>query len=249
MMRAVFLGALGVCAWLGMQTAVLSQERESQRARGVVRSLAEASISSELAARIDAIPFREGQSVRRGETLVEFDCARLSAEVAALGAEEAAARASHEGNREMERLRAIGARDLAISSARLDKAIAEHAGGRSRMTTCKIAAPFDAMVVEKLANQHEITSPSAPLLRIVDVRRLEIELIAPSRWLGWIAEGARFSFKLDETGQSRPARVVRLGGAVDPLSQTIKLFAAFDEITPDIWPGMSGVALFPQGGG
>jgi RND family efflux transporter MFP subunit len=214
-----------------------------------VRSLAEASISSELAARIDAIPFREGQGVKRGETLVEFDCTRLSAEVAALGAEEAAARASHDGNREMERLRAIGARDLAISSARLDRAVAEHAAGRSKMTTCKIAAPFDAMVVEKLANQHEITSPSAPLLRIIDVRSLEIELIAPSRWLGWIAEGARFSFQLDETGQSRPARVVRLGGAVDPLSQTIKLFAAFDEITPDTWPGMSGVALFPPGGG
>jgi membrane fusion protein (multidrug efflux system) len=227
----------------------LAQDHEALRARGVVRALAEASISSELAGRIDAIPFREGQGVKQGQILVEFDCTRLAAEVAALGAEEAAARATHDGNREMERLRAIGARDLAISSARLEKAAAEHAAGKSKMSTCKIAAPFDAVVIEKLANQHEVTSPSSPLLRIVDVRRLVIELIAPSRWLGWVVQGAKFSFRLDETGRSRSAHIVRLGGAVDPLSQTIKIFATFDETSSDIWPGMSGVALFPPVGG
>jgi membrane fusion protein (multidrug efflux system) len=247
LIRLAFNAALAAMA-LACGSA-FAQEQDGLRARGVVRALAEASISSELAARIDAIPFREGQGVKRGEILVEFDCTRLAAEVAALGAEEAAARATHDGNREMERLRAIGARDLAISAARLDKAAAEHAAGKSKMTTCKIAAPFDAVVIEKLANRHEVTSPSAPLLRIVDVHRLEIELIAPSRWLGWVAEGARFSFKLDETGRSRAARIVRLGGAVDPLSHTIKIFATFDEAASDIWPGMSGVALFPPIGG
>lgn len=214
------------------------------RARGVVRSLGEASIASELPARIIALPFREGESFFKGDRLVEFDCIRFSAEVAGLQAERAAAQAAHDGNLDMQRFKAIGARDIAISKARLDKASADLEAGQARLSACVIVAPFDGAVVEKIANVHEISSPSAPLLRVVDVSRLEIELIAPSRWLGWAKEGDLFEFEVDETGQTHRARVTRLGPVVEPVSQTVKMFGVFVDSAADIRPGMSGTTRF-----
>ncbi len=245
-------GALGLCG-LGLALALAAlhpvcAQSVDLRARGVVRSLGEASISSELPARIIAMPFREGESFRKGERLVEFDCVRFAAEVAGLEAEMAAARAAHDGNLDMQRFKAIGARDLAISSARLDKASADVEAGKSRLAACVIIAPFDGVVVEKLANIHEISSPSAPLLRVVDVSRLEIELIAPSRWLGWASDGAAFDFEIDETGHTHRARVTRLGPVVEPVSQTVKFFGVLEDVSPEIRPGMSGTARFARTG-
>lgn len=236
-------------AALGLICASVPGGADPLRARGVVRSLGEAAISGEMAARIVSAPFSEGQSFRKGDTLLAFDCERLRAEVAALGAEEAAARAAHQGNLELERFRAIGARDLAITSARLDKAAAEFAAGKARMGACVIIAPFDGTVTERVANLHEIAAPSAPLLRIIDITRLEIEVIAPSRWLSWLTQGAELTFEIDETGRAYEAHVARLSGSVDPVSQTIKVFATFDKLSPDIWPGMSGSAVFAPAGG
>ena len=44
-----------------------------------------------------------------------------------------------------------------------------------------------------------------------------------------------------------PARVIRIGAAVDPVSQTVKVMARFDgaEGLADVLAGMSGAAEFP----
>ena len=217
------------------------------RARGVVRSVAEATITSEIAARIVSFSFREGQAFRAGDVLVAFDCTRLRAEVDGARADVAAARIAHEGSREMERLKAAGARDVAMAAARLEKASADLAAGQARLTACEVRAPFDGVVTDKAGNEHEVASPSQPLLRIVDDRRLEIELIAPSRWMAWLRPGMAFRFAIDETGRDHGAGVQRIAAVVDPVSQTVKLFGRFTEQEPNVRHGMSGAARFDGG--
>lgn len=222
---------------------------DAARARGVVRSLGEAAISAELAARIIEMPYREGHSFKEGAVLLAFDCTRLQSELAALQAELVAAQSTHEGNKSLERHKAIGAREIVISGARVDRAEAEVAAGQARLSGCVIRAPFNGVVVETMANRFEIANPSTPLMRIVDVDRLEIELIAPSKWLGWLTVGEPFTFTVDETGEPLQARIVRLGGVVDPVSQTVKVFGVLDGAAVQVRPGMSGTATFPRAGG
>ncbi|CAN0469524.1 unnamed protein product, partial [Phaeothamnion confervicola] len=54
--------------------------------RGIVRPLNQASISTDLPARVAKIHVREAQSFRKGTVLITFDCERLAAEHAALSA-------------------------------------------------------------------------------------------------------------------------------------------------------------------
>lgn len=222
---------------------------KSARARGVIRSLGEAAISAELPARIVEMPYREGHVFAQGAVLLAFDCTRLQAEQAALQAELVAAQATHDGNRSLEKHKAIGSREIVISGARVDRAEAEVAAGQAKLSGCAIRAPFNGVVVETMANLFEIANPSTPLLRIVDLDRLEIELIAPSKWLGWLAVGDPFTFTVDETGQPLPATIVRLGGVVDPVSQTVKIFATLGGRDARVRPGMSGTATFARAGG
>lgn len=217
------------------------------RPRGVVRSVAEATITSEIAARVVSLPFREGQAFRAGDVLVSFDCTRLRAEVDGVRADLTAARIAFDGSKEMERFKAVGAREVAMAAARLDKAAAELAVGQARLAACEIKAPFDGVVTERTGNEYEIASPSQPLLRIVDDRRLEIELIAPSRWMTWLRPGQAFRFAIDETGRDHSAVLQRIAAVVDPVSQTVKLFGRFSEHEPAARHGMSGSARFEAG--
>ena len=81
-------------------------------------------------------------------------------------------------------------------------------------------------------------------MRIVSLRNPQIELRVPSAWIAWLDIGLRFKFKVEETGTVHTASVERVGSTVDAVSQTIKLFATFDEKIPAVLPGMSGTAHF-----
>lgn len=219
-------------------------------ARGMVRSLGEATLSSEISARIVELPYREGQTFKAGSVLAAFDCAALDASAAGAQADLRAAEAQLSTAREMAKMKAAGQRDVDLAEAKRDRAAADLEGIRVRVRSCALKAPFDGAVVERPANLHEVIAPSTPVLRIVDQGRLEVELIVPSRWLRWLEPGTPATFQVDETGRAQALKVDRIGAAVDPVSQTVKIYALFDGAHPGIVPGMSGTATLtaPQEG-
>lgn len=73
-----------------------------------------------------------------------------------------------------------------------------------------------------------------------------MELIAPSHWLTWLKPETRFKVKIEETGKVYAAKVVRLGGRVDPVSQSIKVIGRITENAPELIPGMSGPVDFER---
>lgn len=214
--------------------------------RGIVSSEARAVLGSDLVARIARLPFSDGDRFSAGDTLIEFDCRRYLAELEAAEAEEKVARLSVDENEELRKHRAVGLKELEISQAKHLKA---QAGARAlavRVTQCKILAPYDGRVVERVANEHEIPRANEPILKIVDDRRLEIDLIIPSTWLAWLKPGATFDFLIDETQQRHAAQIRKIGATVDPVSQTIRVKGSFLSAPTDVLPGMSGSAYFEE---
>ena len=162
------------------------------KVRGVVRAFETATISAELNARITRLPFRDGDRFNRGDTLVEFDCARLNAEVDAASAAHQAHAIAHQNQVQLNRYKAAGLAAVNQTKFEADKTAAELKSLMARQTTCRIAAPFSGRVVERSANAHEIAQPNQPLLRIVNDGRLEIILMVPSSWVGSLQIGKQF---------------------------------------------------------
>ena len=96
---------------------------------------------------------------------------------------------------------------------------------------------------EQKAREFQYTTPGQALLDILDNRNLEVELIAPSRWLSWLKTGYGFQVRVEETDKVYPARITRLGGRVDPVSQSIKVIGVITGEAPELTAGMSGRAI------
>jgi hypothetical protein len=52
--------------------------------------------------------------------------------------------------------------------------------------------------------------------------------------------------QIEENGKTYPARVTRLGGRVDPVSQPIKLIAEITEVFQKLVAGTSGQMTMPR---
>ncbi len=227
-------------------TSAGAEVRSKLPIRGMVRPVNQASIAIDLPIRVSRLHFREAQSFKKGDTLVTFDCERLSAEHAAAEAVHREMQLGLESQTYLDKRGAVGKLDVEISRSRVDKARAETTALAARLKQCAIVAPFGGRIVELRINEHEIPANGQPFISIVDETTFEIDVIVPSVWLRSLATGEPFKFTVDETGSSYDAKVLRIGAAVDPVSQTIKVIAAFAAPDGRVLSGMSGTAIFPD---
>lgn len=215
--------------------------------RGVVRAVHDASIATDLNARILKLPFREGDRFKTGDILVTFDCERAQAEMRAAQAEDDVNRIAFENAQALDKRRAIGRIEVQAAKAKWEKASAAAEALRFRVRDCQIVAPFDGRVAELKAHEHEMPTTGQPFLRIVDAGALEIDLIVPSAWLVWLKAGTPLQVKVDETGRMHAATVIRTAAAVDPISQTIRITAGFAPgAAVGVLPGMGLEATFER---
>jgi membrane fusion protein (multidrug efflux system) len=199
-------------------------------------------LSSEMAGRIDKIATRVGDHFRRGDALIMFECAVPRAQVAHAQAVVTQGEKTYEINRRLVALKSMGQLELDVSAAEVLKAKADLDGAEAVASKCSIAAPFSGVTVEQKAREFQYTTPGQPLLDVLDDRALEVELIAPSHWLSWLKPGYPFQVRIDETDKTYSARVTRLGGRVDPVSQSIKVIGEINGDAPELMAGMSGRA-------
>ena len=80
-------------------------------------------------------------------------------------------------------------------------------------------------------------------MTVLNEEGLIIEMIAPSLWLRWLELGQVLTLEVRETGQSLSAVVDRIGPVVDPVSQTVDVFARFGNVPEKVLSGMSGRAV------
>lgn len=234
-----------------VQTEAAERGLDSIPARGVVRPINQATISTDLQARVAMLSVKEGVAFKTGDVLVEFDCRRYRAELASALAQHREAELALDNNLVLNEHRAIGKHEVEISRARVDRAAGDAEVLAARVDDCRILAPFDGRVAELAIHVHEIPVAGKPFISLINDRQLEIEMIVPSTWLAWLHEGAKFDFHVDELKRALPARVTRIGAAVDPVSQTIKLVGTFTDAADlaGVLAGMSGAADFTPGRG
>jgi len=220
-------------------------------ARALIVAHDKAVLSAELTARIRNMQYRPGDRFSKGDTLVEFDCGRYTAQRDVGKADVVAAEKSMASVEKLVTLNAAGHLDAEIAAAQVDKAKAMLRLYQSDVDRCVLRAPYPGYVVAWHANPHEVAAPGAPLVEILGSEALEIEIIVPSNWLSWMRIGAPIEVLIDETGEHFQASLTTLGADVDPVSQTVQVRAAFAAKPIGLVPGMSGVASLsaPGGGG
>lgn len=108
-----------------LESNVTASAPSGNEARGVLRARDQAVLASELAGRIVELPFSEGESFKKGDTLARFDCSAYQAQ---LNAAQAASRGAGEElahNRQLAQLKSVGRFEVSRAEARLNETQAQ----------------------------------------------------------------------------------------------------------------------------
>lgn len=213
---------------------------ESQPIRAQLSPVTYTTVAAELSARVQEIPFREGENFKEGQKLVVFDCATQQAQYLKAKASMAIAERNYSTNKRLLALGSVGRIEYENSASEYQKSKAEADELAAVVAKCTIIAPFNGRVVEQKVRAQQFVQAGQPVLEILDNSALELEFIAPSKWSSWLVEGYKFQIKIDETGKDYPAKITRVGARIDSISQTIKVAAIIDGDYKELSPGMSG---------
>jgi membrane fusion protein, multidrug efflux system len=218
-----------------------------QLLRAQIKARDSTQISSEMSGRITQLKVRDGERFSAGQVLVGFHCSLEEAQLSKAKATLEKKRKTHEVNQKLEKLNSISTLQLAVSKTEEDEAKADVRVTQTMLERCTIKAPFSGKVVEVTARAYQSVREGEPLLEIINEKDLEVEFIAPSRTLPQLKPGKTFNVTLDETAKTYKASIIRLGGRVDPVSQTIKVYGRITDNSAELLPGMSGaIQLTPS---
>lgn len=220
------------------------QHADPFEARVLISPQREATLSSDIAGRIVAMPVDDGGRFAKGDVLAQFACDLHEATLAEERASDEAARATLANRKELAALKSTGALDVALAAAEAKRTAARVAQQRGMVERCTVRAPYAGRVVERLVQPHESVSAGTPLLSILDDSALDLEMVVPSAWLAWLRQGAALSVMVDETGTTHPAVVSSIGARIDAVSQAVTIKGTFQKRPEGLLAGMSGTAVF-----
>ena len=240
-------------------------------------SLNDTRVSTELKGILKGIEVRVGDSVKKGDIVASMECEDYEITViqatAALTAEQAAlkfdrsrlkkvtqlSKKKNISTEEVERRRSnaeISAADVAGLNASLRAA--QRAVGK-----CSIRAPFDAVVIEQIANIGDYLIPGTPVLRLLDRENVEVsakvqaqdlDLLRNGKGLLFVVRNKSFPLNLravlplmDSRIRSYEVRLVFTQKLADPGSTgRLKWQASLPHIPADFLVRRNGVGLFVE---
>jgi RND family efflux transporter MFP subunit len=165
-----------------------------------------------------------GLQTRRSATAQELDEA-----VAALRSAEA-------------RVAGASARALQATSA-IESARASRDQARATESFATIAAPFDGVVTEKMAEAGNMASPGTPLLRLEDTRAFRLEVRVDESRVAEIRNGDSVAVLLGDKASVIAGTVVELSRAVDADARAFLVKIALPDV-PGLRSGQFGKARF-----
>ena len=214
------------------------------RIRAQLTPYQQTTLSAEIAASISKLPLRDGESFKKDQLLVAFDCALLTAQMNKGAATAEIARQGLDVSKSLEKLNSISTLEVFQATAKVKETEAELEAMKVNVSKCSLAAPYSGRIAKLHVDAYQYVTPGKPLMDIIDTSRLEVRLIVPSGWLAWLKSGNRFSIQIEELGKTYHATVVRLGARIDPVSQSLPIIGVIEGNHGELLPGMSGWANF-----
>jgi membrane fusion protein (multidrug efflux system) len=212
--------------------------------RVLVAAEQEATLFSQSIGRINAVNVKLGAPFAAGATLISFDCDEQAARVKMAQAEASAARETHSAKLRLQGLQSAGEVEVLLAAAAAEKSQAEVGLYRAQQSYCTVKAPFNGRAVKLQVKAYEGVNAGAPLIDIISDGPLKLRLNVPSTWLAWLKPRMVFQVRIEETGKTYSANVTAINARVDAVSQSIEIEGTIVGRSPDLLPGMSGLAHF-----
>ena len=206
---------------------------------GSLRSRQGVVLRPEVSGRITQLNFRDGDRVKKGQLLVQFDDQLPAAQVQQAQAELNIAKANNTRNAELVAQNFISRRTLDESAAAQQVAEAKLALARATEARLKIIAPFDGLAGIRSVNVGDYLKDGADIVNLEDMDAIFVDYRLPERFQTKIRRGQSSVIELDALpGRKFSAIVLAIDPLIDANGRSVGVRACIDNRRLQLRPGM-----------
>ncbi len=220
-------------------TVKLSNFVDETEALGTAKANEAVDITAKATNRVITIRFREGQFVKHGDVLIEFDGAEARANLASAEASLRDTQSQYQRSRELFQSKALSESDLIQLEARMLTSKAAVDAAQARVNDTVIRAPFGGRMGLRAVSVGSLVTPGQVISTLDDISVIKLDFTVPESYLATVREGqqvqAKSSAYLDQVFRGRVASIAT---RVDPVSRSVMVRALIDNQTQQLKPGM-----------
>lgn len=202
---------------------------EALQYRAVIVSRDRAVLAAEMAGRILGLPFNVGDSFKKNDLLVTFDCRLLEFNLIKAQKDEEGARRKWESVSQLAKMASTGRLNVDLAYVEYKKAEAEHNSAKTLVDRCFIKAPYDGRVIRHAVQPFENVTVGQPIIEIVGSQVIEVESAVPASTAISIKVGRKFIFKSDQGDVTVFGHIVGVAPVIDPVSQLVAIRGIIDD--------------------
>ncbi|MDB5886949.1 MAG: efflux transporter, family, subunit [Polaromonas sp.] len=212
---------------------------DDTRAVGSLRSRRGVVLRPEVSGRITQLNFTDGQRVRKGQLMVQFDDQLPQAQIQQSQAELSIAQANQKRNQELVAQNFISQRSLDESAAGLQVAQAKLALARATAARLKILAPFDGIVGIRQVNVGDYLKDGADIVNIEDIEAIYVDFRLPERYQSKLKRGQTALLEIDALpGRGYTAQIQAIDPLIDANGRSVGIRGCIDNRALTLRPGM-----------
>ena len=212
---------------------------DDTQAVGSLKSRQGVTLRPEVSGRITQLNFKDGERVKKGQLLVQFDDQLQLAQVKQSQAELSIALANHKRNQELVAQNFISKRSVDESAANLEVAQAKLSLSQATASRLKITAPFDGMTGIRTVNVGDYLKDGGDIVNIEDIAAVFVDFRLPERFQSKVKKGQKAQVDMDALPGRKFTAIIQ---AIDPLldanGRSVGVRACIDNRQNQLRPGM-----------
>ena len=212
---------------------------DETQAVGSLKSRQGVMLRPEVSGRITALNFKDGDRVRKGQLLVQFDDQLPVAQMKQSQAELSIAQANHKRNQELVAQNFVSKRSLDESAANMEVAQAKLALAQATVARLSLRAPFDGMTGIRAVNVGDYLKDGGDIVNIEDIAAVFVDYRLPERLQNKVKKGQKAQIDLDALpGRKFTAVIQAIDPLVDANGRSVGVRACIDNRQFQLRPGM-----------
>jgi membrane fusion protein (multidrug efflux system) len=212
---------------------------DETQAVGSLRSRQGVMLRPEVGGRVKQILFNDGQRVRKGQLMVQFDDQLPQAQLAQSVAELSIAQANHKRNQDLVAQNFISQRSLDESAAALQVSRAKLALAQATLQRLQVLAPFDGIAGLKQINVGDYLKDGADMVNVEDIDAVLLDFRLPERFQTKIRAGQKAQLTVDALpGRPFTAIIQAVDPLIEPNGRSVGVRGCIDNRQQQLRPGM-----------
>jgi RND family efflux transporter MFP subunit len=231
--------ALKISAWFALLALWPAGAAEIKSVNGITEPFMDVELGASVAGIIHSESFKEGDTVKKGEVIIDLDKRLEELEVERRKAVMDQNKMTLESTRTLaQNTKSVSKEELAKKEAEYNVSVAEYGIAVEQLAHRQIVAPFPGVISEIQLHPGAACAPYQSIVRLVDTTRFY--------FVGQIEGKSSLSLRLDqpvkievEGGAVVTGKISFISPVVDPASGLAKIKAVFDNVDGKIRPGLA----------